>query len=177
MSVLIGISTDIAKVDDDPITIQTAITGAAGAPYRHLTIVKSRDYLRIVDPSAVLWNLAHAIKIPNCLHKASIPIPLGHGGYESWTFGELLGGWRPVWPAGSSIMCTLVLDSQAKVNVALCLSAGYSVLRSTDCCLQCALAKAVESPGRRWKAIINSFPPPQMLLLRPPSEKLQITSQ
>lgn len=76
------------------VSIDTAIIGA-GSPYRLLTMIKSGNYQRIIDPSFNLLALSRSEmfqrKHDGPHPEESISINLDHISF--WIFGELLGDW------------------------------------------------------------------------------------
>jgi hypothetical protein len=109
-------------------------------------LVKSGGYVRIVDPSAVMWKKARTIS-PKCNHATSNSGAPETEIMAAWSFTELLGEWDPADWNDKRPWVTKVLDSHLKYNVAMSLAARDIVLKSRDCCLDCAI-KAVLSTDR-----------------------------
>ncbi|KAI0480976.1 hypothetical protein GGR56DRAFT_628392 [Xylariaceae sp. FL0804] len=143
--------------DDDQVSLDTFIIGSGGSQYRLLTLVRSNDYLRQVDPSAGLWNLSNGGTL-SCSHGRDTH-PKDIAGLHSYSFSELLKCWIPSWPQDGSVNNTIRMDSHMKVNVALCLTPGVAFIRPPNCCIPCAVsaAKSCGMPGiqSRWRPIIS----------------------
>jgi hypothetical protein len=122
------------------------IIGSAGYTYRLLTLVKSGGYVRIVDPSAVMWKKARTIS-PKCNHATGDSGTPETEIRAAWSFTELLGEWDPADWDDKRPWVTNVLDSHLKYNVAMSLAARDIVFKGKDCCLNCAI-EAVLSTGQ-----------------------------
>lgn len=140
-------SIDLSVLDDSVVSTSTAIIGAAAYTYRLLTMVRSGKVLRIIDPSAAMWNKACS-KTLQCEHTqlqssnksdtAAIPVPDSEI-MAAWSFEELLGDWDIKNWDDTKPWVTKVLDSHLKLNVAMSLSPKSTVVKGPKCCLRCAM--------------------------------------
>ncbi|OCL14375.1 hypothetical protein AOQ84DRAFT_406241 [Glonium stellatum] len=142
---------DNSDMENSVVKVETAIIGAAGIPYRLLTMVQSNLHLRIVDPSDAIMSLCRS-DIPQCDHKASEAsnrTEIAPGVLELWDLDKAIGYWNtendhvelglhPIWT-------TAVCDSHLKLNVALSLSFHGCIIRGPRLCLECAIQLAMAS--------------------------------
>lgn len=123
----------------------TAITGAAGSPYRLLAIAQSNTHLRMVDPSSAIQGLFRS-SIPVCEHEeTTLDDPSGNK-ILMWNYEGFLASCDATNntnvgenPDGRDVWITAQCDSTFKLNVALSLSSHGCVIRGTKCCMGCAL--------------------------------------
>lgn len=158
--------------DDEPVNttrVQTAIIGA-GSPYRLLTMIKSSQYLRIVDPSMNVLAISRSESL-NCEHNGphTEPLCINPKTVSFWTFDDLLGGWdtsnRTFDIDAESVVTqmshtmnnvpmfyvTTCQKTHLGLNVAMSLSPfSGCLLKRADQCLSCAIKRVTEREGRNF---------------------------
>ncbi|KAI9858618.1 MAG: hypothetical protein M1813_007423 [Trichoglossum hirsutum] len=144
--------TDPLLIDLSDAYVETAIIGAAGIPYRLLTMVKSDSYRRIVDPADAIMAL-HRSEAPQCDHGPSEGTDITVDESSTlWTFDQLLGCWSAenepdtTDETSKNTYITTYCDTNLKLNVAMSLSLHGCVIRDVKCCIGCAMAKLEGHP-------------------------------
>lgn len=126
----------------DGAVLETAIIGAAGNPFRLLTMVRSDLYRRIVDPADTIMGLHEAI-VPRCKHAKDVPQKFRDTQYTIFSFDRILRKWNkdfvPRNPFETTTrQVTAIFDTALKFNVTMGLVSSGSVIHSHQCCTRCA---------------------------------------
>ena len=71
-------------------------------------MIRTAQYIRIVDPAAALFNMLRSAKPERCSHELSdsqefSPVNIAQHVRPVWTFDKLLGGWSPSQPGFGDI--------------------------------------------------------------------------
>jgi hypothetical protein len=152
---------DEARPDDA--VLETAIIGAAGIPFRLLTMVRSNSYRRIVDPADAIMALNKAT-LPKCNHPKEIAGEPSKALYREFTFDQILGEWNSDHISTQELAnsdgskkrnVTVILDTVLKHNVALSLAYPETVMHGDQCCAQCAIT-ILNNQGRLPSSIIRT---------------------
>lgn len=147
--------------DNVGLVAQSAITGAAGSPYRLILSVTAGDYTRLVNPSIAFMALMHSTE-PTCDHDQSDEQNALSSTSRTWPAEKAVGLWEssnwaydPGYRDGKNKIqhilhhwaySTELLDTAAVRNVLLALSPMGCVIKSRHCCFACAEALADEWP-------------------------------
>ena len=142
-------------IDPCNIHLETAIIGTGPAWYRLLTMVRSDTVRRIIDPFDVLKHRIRSDTLTCCHDKRENSVE-----YHTdilYTFDEFLGRMPLEDIKKDHIVVTTLLDSIAKFNVAIGVSAGYVGIcipvQASRCCLACA-KKQFAISARQFRMII-----------------------
>ncbi|OCK88440.1 uncharacterized protein K441DRAFT_669206 [Cenococcum geophilum 1.58] len=147
----------------DDAVLETAIIGAAGIPFRLLTMVRSCSYRRIVDPADAIMGLYRAI-IPKCNHLNDMYGKISKAHYREFTFDQILGEWNKDYISTQQSASfdesrkrnvTVTFDTALKYNVALSLAYPESVVHGDQCCAQCAIT-ILKNDGELPSSIIRT---------------------
>jgi len=136
---------DTLATDDCDAYLDTAILGAAGIPYRLLTMVKSAIHRRVVDPAAAIMAI-HRSQQVQCSHKRNRYHVPSDPKLKVFTFDQLLGSWNPEDDEydldaqdGKDIYVTWLLETPLKFNVAMSLVPHGAIICQGKSCLNCAV--------------------------------------
>jgi hypothetical protein len=124
------------------ISLQSAINGP-GPSFRLTTIAKAGNYLRIINPAAVMMAFGRVFT-PKCKD-------LFHGApaqnHQMWSVEDALGLWGQTnslhWIIVDTTTCSIANRSDpVRLNLLMAFSPYGCVLKQEDCCLTCAIAQA-----------------------------------
>jgi len=142
-----------ATLYDSKISLQTAISGVSGSPFRLMIIAKAGDYLRIINPATVFMALARSVWT-RCDHENSLENSLAqlHGQHtlRMWSVVDALGKWGDLNVGGIPHCPTYfaVIESDpTKLNILFVLSPHGCVVERDGCCYTCYQA---EVNGSGW---------------------------
>jgi hypothetical protein len=152
-------------LDDSKISLQTAISGVSGSPFRLMIIAKAGDYLRIINPATAFMALDRSAW-PKCDHKDSSDIgcdnivagdlrrysnkvPHLHGlsNLRCWSFVNALGQWGDLNVSGTCNFPTYfasIKSDSIELNILMILSPHGCVVKRDDCCHKCSEAKVID---------------------------------
>jgi hypothetical protein len=125
-------------VADTEIELYSAVIQSTGYLYRLMTLVKTSDSLRCLNPNDLFKSQIHVHR-PSCDHTTS-PSRTVH----PWAIGSILQQWEPgKMKSDSCAHVAKVGDSIIQRNIALALAGENCVLQTDRCCFGCAVDLAI----------------------------------
>lgn len=127
-----------ATLDNSEISIQTAISGVAGTPFKLMMLAKAGDYLRIINPATAFMALGRSAW-PKCEHAFVDPHDVQDppSNSRSWSMVDALGQWGDLNVSDIRYFAAIDIDP-VNINILLTLSPhGCTFLNRQDCCIPC----------------------------------------